>query len=230
MTGSGHRASLVRQARSWSMRAYRSHDPSGQGPTPAWRRKQRLALAAVGEPLDPWARGSVVTAWPSVGRKGDRHDQASTALARPTGTGRPGRPSGCPTQSWDRSCRRGHRRRGRPRPCGRQGVWVRERRLSGRGAVTGLRQRRHDRGGRVHLRSRQRHLTHNRVHLHQRGLPDPHRPQLDGKHRHRHQCGWAHRRGLRGPVRRAARLCQQWRHLQQYRLPRRQRDPSHRRE
>jgi hypothetical protein len=171
--------------------------------------------------------------WPPSGQEGDRHDQAGTAITRATGTGRPGRPPGCPTQPWDptRTCRRrGRRRRRRARPRGRQGVWVRERRLSGRGAVTGLRQRQHDRGGRVHLRSRQRHLTHDRVSVHGRGLPDPHRPQLDGKHRHRHQCGWSHRRGLRGPVRRAARLCQQWRHLQQYRLPRRQRDPSHRRE
>ena len=48
---------LVRQPRSWSMRAYRSHDPSGQGPLPlggAAAKRAPLRLAGPGKPS--WSR------------------------------------------------------------------------------------------------------------------------------------------------------------------------------
>ena len=64
--------------------------------------------------------------------------------------------------------------------------------------------------------------TH-RVHFCGRGLPDSHSPELDPKPRYGHQWGWPDRRGVRRLGGRAARLCEQWRHLQQRRLPRRQR-------
>ena len=61
-----------------------------------------------------------------------------------------------------------------------------------------------------------------RVHFCGRGLPDSHGPELDLERRYGHQWGWSDRRGVRGPGGRAARLREQWRHLQQRGLPWRQ--------
>jgi hypothetical protein len=100
--------------------------------------------------------------------------------------------------------------------------------IRGRGELPRFRQRRHHRSGRVRFRSRQQRLADDRVHLQGRGLPDSRRPGLEHEPRDGHQRRWSDRGRARGPGRRAARLCQRWRHLQSCRLPRRHGDAGHR--
>ena len=168
--------------------------------------------------------------WPPVGPQGDRHDQASTALHqtdrdepswKASWMSDPALGSKLPPSPTDDAVAQGTRRR--------EGVRVRERRLSGRGPVTGLRQRRHYRGGRVHLRpgsatSPTTAFTFTAGAYQILTVPGSTASIATGIN----TAGLIG--GAYGICPACARLHHQRRHLQQCRLPRRHQDPSHRRE